>query len=104
MTQEDIEKTAEQYAYRQVPVARERNQLSKGFKDGANWRIESVWHSVKDKPIDNKLFLYENAIHCYHTDLTGGYVGENVEWEDFAKDLGLLRWAYVKDLIPNNKY
>lgn len=101
MTHIDIQKAAEQYAFSQVPDARERYLLSKGFKDGAKWRINSVWHKPNEEPKYDKYFLYENVVHAYHID--GIYPSEDelFVWNDYVKDWGLIRWAYIEDLIPN---
>lgn len=65
-----------------------------GFIDGAEWRINSVWHDV-----DKELPEYNRHI-------------VNEDWFDFTakdeKDLKRImnqypfkRWAYVDDLKPN---
>ena len=65
-----------------------------GFIDGAEWRINSVWHDV-----DNELPEYNRHV-------------VNEDWFDFTakdeKDLKRImnqypfkRWAYVDDLKPN---
>lgn len=65
-----------------------------GFIDGAEWRINSVWHDV-----DKELPEYNRHV-------------VNEDWFDFTakdeKDLKRIinqypfkRWAYVDDLKPN---
>lgn len=67
-----------------------------GFKDGAKWRIDSVWHNV-----DKELPEYNRHV-------------VNEDWFDFIakdeKDLKRImnqykfkRWAYVDDLKPNTE-
>lgn len=99
MTKEDIKKAAEEYAkeacrplwragYEQVCMA--------DFMEGADWRINSVWHDV-----DKELPEYNRHV-------------VNEDWFDFTakdeKDLKRImnqypfkRWAYIKDLIPNTE-
>lgn len=88
MKRVDIEKAAEQHAFSQTPDARERYLLSKGFKDGAKWRIDSVWHKPNEEPIKLcDLLLIEQ---------TDGEFELGYRF-DAAKT---RRWAFVKDLLP----
>lgn len=66
----------------------------------AEWRINSVWHSNTEVPKYDEYFLYENVVHAYHIDGIYPSEDETFVWEDYIKDWGLIRWAYVKDLIP----
>ena len=68
-----------------------------GFIDGANWRINSVWHDASEKPDKNQLVVFE----CKKTYGKGYSV-------NFGENYGLLKnvllsWAYMKDLIPEKK-
>lgn len=74
-----------------------------GFVAGAKWRINSVWHDVKEEPKYDEYFLYENVVHAYHVDGIYPSEDEPFVWDDYVKDMGLLRWVYIKDLIPNTK-
>ena len=70
---------------------------SRGFKEGAQWRINSVWHDASEKPDKNQLVVFE----CRKTYGRGYSVnfGENY---DLMKNV-LLSWAYVIDLLPERK-
>ena len=70
---------------------------SMGFRDGAQWRINSVWHDASEKPDKNQLVLFE----CRKTYGRGYSVnfGENY---DLLKNV-VLKWAYVIDLLPERK-
>jgi hypothetical protein len=59
----------------------------KGFIEGVEWRINSVWHTNKVKPTSFNLIIRKSRKDEY--DL--GYV--------LAYDT--VVWAYIKDLIPN---
>ena len=104
MNRETIEKTAKeyakdkyggenakQYAIAQIHAGRD------GFIDGAQWRINSVWHEADEKPNKNQLILFE----CRRTYGKGYSVnfGENYE---LLKNV-LISWAYVSDLMPDRK-
>ena len=64
------------------------------FIEGAQWRINSVWHDANEKPDKNQLVVFE----CRKTYGRGYSVnfGENY---DLMKNV-VLRWAYVIDLLP----
>lgn len=59
----------------------------KGFIEGAEWRINSVWHTNKVKPTSSNLIIRKSRKDEY--DL--GYV----------LTYDTVVWAYVEDLIPN---
>ena len=67
------------------------------FIEGAQWRINSVWHDASEKPDKNQLVVFE----CRKTYGRGYSVnfGENY---DLLKNV-LLGWAYVIDLLPERK-
>lgn len=65
------------------------------FKAGAQWRINSVWHNMKEKPNFKKLSILlelkkEGKIR---------FIDEpRYNW-DFMIEY-YARWAYVEDLLP----
>lgn len=68
-----------------------------GFKDGANWRINSVWHDINEMPEDGRIIV---LLGKYGTMLI---YGPNMMYykESVIADGGFLKWAYKEDLIPN---
>ena len=93
MKQEDIEKVADEFANKEYEISDiDRIPLYKGFYHGAEWRINSVWHNSKTEVPDvNTIVLVEKED------------GSIWQYKVFAKSqmLGWKRWAYIKDLIPN---
>lgn len=93
MKREDIEKVADEFANREYEISDiDRIPLYKGFYHGAEWRINSVWHNSKTEVPDvNTIVLVEKED------------GSIWQYKVFAKSqmLGWKRWAYIKDLIPN---
>ena len=96
MKREDILKEAD-WHYENICLYNEDGHpeiYKDGFVDGAEWRINSVWHDVeKELPKYNRHVV-------------------NEDWFDFTakdeKDLKRImnqypfkRWAYVDDLKPN---
>lgn len=66
------------------------------FIAGANWRIDSVWHDVKERPNENEPAIIEkNNGEIFFAE--NGYYGP---WEYNVKYFGFKRWAYIEDLIP----
>ena len=99
MTREQIERAAGGYSgsvlgFKDNPVVMNKH---KAFMDGAQWRINSVWHDASKKPDKNQLVVFE----CRKTYGRGYSVnfGENY---DLLKNV-LLGWAYVIDLLPERK-
>lgn len=91
MTRKDIEKAANQCSFIDTSDARERFLLSSGFKAGAQWRINSVWHDPEEIPDIAKPLLVEHV---------GGVYSISIIYEIDANRRTWKRWAYVKDLLP----
>ncbi len=95
MTREDIEKAAlkgvEEYV-NSGNLKGFRGSYCKGFMEGAEWRINSVWHDSTEKPKPGQLLLVRTLYGGYDLCYYGEYVWNTV-----------MTWAYVKDLIPNTE-
>lgn len=98
LTNDDIKTAAYKYA---GDVCRKRTASNMAysvmdFMDAAQWRINSVWHDCDDRTAatNNKgevVLLLEN----------GKLVEYEDNWEEYYSPV--LKWAYKKDLLPNNK-
>lgn len=62
-----------------------------GFVEGADWRINSVWHPANEEPIKHICLL---LIEDNNGEFDLGYTFDPYKTR---------RWAYVKDLIPNKE-
>ena len=86
---EDIEKAAVNYDSRAVPF--------RAFVAGAEWRINSVWHDASEKPDTDKgdlLIIVKDEFGKYVHFRQDAY---------YVLKYGCVRWAYIKDLIPNTE-
>ena len=101
MTKEQIRKAAKDVADKVCNATDciEWENLVFAFEDGANWRINSVWHKPYDVPEIGKDCLVEyrtgNGDICVRIDCRSEY-----EWIEACHYDRILRWAYVEDLIP----
>lgn len=67
-----------------------------GFKKGAKWKINSVWHDAKEKPAERRLCLFvlkDGYQGC-------GYYHKNDNTIFYERFEDVEKWAYVKDLLP----
>lgn len=75
---------------------------SRGFKEGAQWRINAVWHDTCDiaEPGNDCLVEYMDGDGnvCIRIDRRSEY-----EWINACHYDKILRWAYISDLIPERK-
>ena len=99
MTREQIEKAAGEYSgsvfgFKDNPVVMNKH---KAFMDGAQWRINSVWHDASEKPNKNQLVLFE----CRKTYGKGHSVNFGEIYESMKNVI--VRWAYIIDLLPERK-
>ena len=73
---------------------------SRGFRDGAQWRINSVWHNLP-----NDLPKKENTWILLELIFEGRLVYLPVEWVNDGEEISrqVTRWAYIDDLLPERK-
>lgn len=88
MDKEDIEKAAINYDSRLVAF--------RAFMKGADWRINSVWHDVSEEPQGNNDILALNSKGV-------AFCVKSYGWKDAVKLFGIVKWAYIKSLIPNTE-
>lgn len=81
------------------PFSFEASIFCYGFIAGADWRINSVWHDVSEKPNEEEPTIIElgNGDFSFHNR------GYKFPWKYNAEYFGFKRWAYIKDLIPNTE-
>jgi hypothetical protein len=104
MTKEQIEQATSKYAASLwdkecIDSSREFDSVCDAFTDGANWRINSVWHSVEERPDCDKAVIIESTEigYSFHKK---GYDGP---WKYNVEQFGFIRWAYIEDLLPNKE-
>lgn len=95
LTNNDIKKEAQNRCNRRYSYLH-NNAFFDGFVDGAEWRINSIWHDCCDRDVmaDNKeeiVLLLENGMIVDYED----------NWEEHCSLV--LKWAYKKDLLPNTE-
>lgn len=92
MKREDVEKAAVNYDSRLVAF--------RAFIDGAEWRINNVWHNVNIEPSEKRvLIVIESDGHISQSN----FMVEVDKWKDFVKDADIIKWCYKEDLIPNTE-
>ena len=89
MNKETIEEAAEAY------VMGNSASYVECFKAGAEWRVNSVWHDVKEKPNGMFVILIDFGTRLGVEEYSFGMTSEHLE--------GAIRWAYVSDLLPCGK-
>lgn len=126
MKQEEIAKQADEYSRQRVRENERykamftRSEIAKAFKDGTDWRINSVWHDMKaEEP--QAFGEYADKVYpqvpCLVNGLLSTGYGYGVrywnvtekcwgdeECDDFecAKE-AIEKWAYLDDLLPQEK-
>ena len=70
------------------------------FIEGAEWRINSVWHDNSVRPSEDCDVLVETKHRIifdrYDTDYNE--LDSGTDWE-----MEVIKWAYVSDLLPESK-
>lgn len=101
MTKEDIEKAAVDSCVIENSIFNPEliPYYEQGFKDGAEWRINSVWHCEREMPDTPDLTLVE--FPDGRIDIV--YFHSIKSWRSMVKRNGIIRWTYINDLIPNMK-
>lgn len=95
MDKEQIEKYAREYAKNENLIIGGfiDDAYDRGFKAGAEWRINSVWHHTKDE-------LPECNKHVVNEDWLDFESKDEKDLKRILKDYPFKRWAYVEDLLP----
>ena len=93
MTKEDIDKAAESYEDGLIYSSiKDQCDIQKAFKDGANWRINSVWHKdIQNGKIKKPILVkFNNGLFDLFEDVR------------VLKDLSdkVSIFAYIEDLLP----
>ena len=108
MTKEDIEKAAESYEDGLIYSSiKDQCDIQKAFKDGANWRINSVWNDsfITPDPMQECLVLLNDPMrkgfYIVRIENQGPNNGKWNIYGYFTPSLHefVIRWAYIKDLI-----
>lgn len=68
------------------------------FVEGAQWRINSVWHGASEIPQHSGLLI---AICKDGKALLCG--PNNSNWKTTVKIFHIVKWAYIDDLLPERK-
>lgn len=111
MTNEQIEKAAKGYADSIAQSDVKKLYCVDDFIAGAEWRINSVWHTVEDMPSDGmngkgvgELCLIKNDkgdvefVQARYEHTNGVYYF--MAYSGIVELHNVVRWAYIKDLLP----
>lgn len=100
MTQEQIETKCQDYSKSATPSfingTFERYAIAQAFEDGANWRINSVWHDRSETPKFGCSILGITIFGDPIIDVPFG-----IEYDVDIDMSNIKKWAYLKDLMPN---
>lgn len=99
MTREDVEKARSNYIKELCEAKKLSNSANidiacNAFRTGAEWRINSIWHTIDEVPKEDKFILiqkndgyFQIAYSVKHMKMYFGY-------------LNVARWCYLDDLLP----
>lgn len=104
MKREDIEKAARVFSCETKTDAEGKINLQNGFKTGADWRINSVWHDAKDVPQPFRAFVILHDTENDFMMLTQHSITCDSDYNViYQENDNMIAWAYIEDLIPNTK-
>lgn len=104
MAKDDIKKAKAENAERIANIAYSggghigQDDLETAFENGADWRINSVWHTMDVVP-EREVLL---ALHGYGRTITIKWNGD-MKWKGMDKFFRAEKWAYMDDLLPNKE-
>lgn len=73
------------------------------FIDGAQWRINSVWHDINERP------KFPGKVECVKFLLLrkngecDRYLIGKYNWDDIIDMEKPIKWAYIDDFLPERK-
>lgn len=99
MKRENIEKAATSYANDVCKGSHHRCGMKQycmvDFIEGAEWRINSVWHDANEQPDRGKDIIVMYSNKSCRVFLPNGI------WDNLIKVDKFIKWAYIDDLLPN---
>ena len=112
MTEEEIEKQAEEYAFSVYPSndrrdVQDRNISKLSYKNGARWGMEHTieWHDLRKNPTDLPKEEKEVLVYLWDSYYIGSYSSEDVEWwfNEFSLDYKRLDEVIAWCELPTYK-
>lgn len=106
MSKDDINKAKAENAERIANIAYSggghigQDDLKTAFENGAEWRINKMWHNADEVP-KKKGYILVWLNGDYPIFVTWNINVVPTNWDKIAKENNVVKWAYVKDLIPN---
>ena len=101
MNREQIEKAARSNALDDMSLVglHERAIAMKHFANGAQWRINSVWHDRAEKADTSKelILMYSNG------SVRVTLLNPSLTFDGFLSVDMFIKWAYVSDILPERK-
>lgn len=109
MERKDIEKAAKKQLKGIVPCEWNQEPFIDIFVIAAQWRIQSAWHNPSemlpgyDESVLVEYELYGEKNYCF-SHRSNNPIVETTEYEFcFYHNGKIIRWAYIKDLIPDKE-
>ncbi len=101
MAKDDIKKAKAENAERIANIAYSggghigQDDLEAAFENGADWRINSVWHTMDEVQDGKRPYIVQYNEECKFAMFTKPIPVPLEQAKSVFK-----RWAYIKDLIP----
>jgi hypothetical protein len=101
MAKDDIKKAKAENAERIANIAYSggghigQDDLETAFENGADWRINSVWHTMDEVQDGKRPYIVQYNEECKFAMFTKPIPVPLEQAKSVFK-----RWAYIKDLIP----
>ena len=104
--EEQLQQTAEEWAdyYKHAEDSCDYISIRVAYKEGAAWadkHPKNVWHQADEEPQgrDWRILCEDESGKCWVASRRDAFtIGYN--WQEFAEDEALTRWAFIKDLLP----
>lgn len=98
MKREDIEKAAGDYSGSSLGFTNNNSVMAKhkAFVDGAEWRINSVWHNMNETPKVGKIIILVNEEGQGVIIL----VFPRTDIKNLSITMKFVKWSYLDDLLP----
>lgn len=108
MKREYIHKAAEESAERIANIAYSggghigQDDLERAFENGADWRINSVWHDASEVPQRKGYILVQINNEC-PIYVTWSINVNPKDWDKTVERTNAVKWAYIEDLLPTKE-
>lgn len=99
-----IAKAARNYCNNRYPASQDAPFIAEGFRHGAKWAINELWHPAEEEPNHEAIRTYIlGKTEASESGLLPMLLRPNTNWKEFVVSHGVTNWLYADDILPKKE-